>query len=143
MMYTSPQSGRYYKKPPKVFNRPGTAETVERNLSNMLRNKLIAFSLCAALGILLAGCGEQAKNDVSSTVSRVESGVGETVSRVESGMEEAGSRVGSAMESMMDPDSSRKEESSKEESSREESSKEESSRLEDDTTNPSPAPEPR
>ena len=94
----------------------------------MFRNKLNAFTLCAALGLLLAGCGEEMKNDVSSTVSRVESGVGETVSRVESGMEEAGSKVGSAVESMMDPDSSHKEDSSREESV---------------SSQPTPAPEPR
>ncbi len=76
----------------------------------MLRNKLCALALAASLALLLAGCGEEAKKDVSSTVSRVESGVGETVSRIESGMEEAGSRVGSAMESMMDPDESSREE---------------------------------
>ena len=62
----------------------------------MLRNKMIAFALCAALGVLLAGCGDETKKDVSSTVSRVESG-----------MEEAGSRVGSAVESALDPDESR------------------------------------
>ena len=71
----------------------------------MLRRKWIAFVLCAALGILFAGCSDEAMSDVSETVSRMESGVGSTVSRMESGMEEAGSRVGSAMESMMDPDS--------------------------------------
>ena len=89
----------------------------------MLKNKMIAFALCASLGILLAGCGDEVKNDVSSTVSRIESG-----------MEEAGSKVGSAMESMMDPDSSR----DMEESSREESSREESIRDEEASPNPSP-----
>lgn len=73
----------------------------------MVGKKIALFSLCCAMVALLAGCGEQAKNDVSSTVSRVESGVGEAVSRVESGMEEAGSRVGSAVDSMMEPDESR------------------------------------
>ena len=129
-VYTSPFDGRYYKKaPPTKFASDSAAQTEERNLSKMLRNKLIAFALCAALGVLLAGCGDKVKDDVSSTVSRVESGVGETVSRVESGMEEAGSRVGSAVESMMEPDSSQ--------------DKEESSREEKESASPSPAPEPR
>jgi outer membrane murein-binding lipoprotein Lpp len=88
---------------------------------NMLKNKMIAFALCASLGILLAGCGDEVKNDVSSTVSRIESG-----------MEEAGSKVGSAMESMMEPDSSR----DMEESSREES-------IRDEEASPNPSPEAR
>ena len=91
----------------------------------MLRNKMIAFSLCAALGVLLAGCGDEAKKDVSSTVSRVESG-----------MEEADSRVGSAVESLLEPDSSRHQEEK-------ESSREESLREEEATPSPSPAVEPR
>ena len=91
----------------------------------MLRNKMIAFALCAALGVLLAGCGDEAKQDVSSTVSRVESG-----------MEEAGSRVGSAVESLLEPDSSRHQEET-------ESSREESLRGEEATPSPSPAVEPR
>ena len=73
-----------------------------------MRNKLIAFTLAAALALLAAGCMEQAADEVSETVSQAKSELENAGSR----LEEAGSRVGSAVESMLDPDSSRKEESS-------------------------------
>ena len=73
-----------------------------------MRNKLIAFTLAAALALLAAGCMERAADEVSETVSQAKSELENAGSR----LEETGSRVGSAVESMLDPDSSHKEESS-------------------------------
>ena len=72
-----------------------------------MRNKLIAFTLAAALALLAAGCMERAADEVSETVSQAKSELENAGSR----LEETGSRVGSAVESMLDPNSSRKEES--------------------------------
>lgn len=77
-----------------------------------MRKKLAITLLAGTLALGLSGCMDQAADDVSDTISRVESGAGETVSRIESGMEDAGSRVGSAMDSMLEGSSSRGDEAS-------------------------------
>ena len=64
----------------------------------MIRKKLLAIVLCAALPFLLAGCGNgKVESTVSEVVSRVGADVSETVSRVESAVESffepAGSRL--------------------------------------------------
>ena len=64
----------------------------------MLRNRIIAAALCAGLALSLGGCMEKTEDKVS-----------ETVSRMESELEGAGSRIESAVDSMVDPDSSHRE----------------------------------
>ena len=76
----------------------------------MLRNRIIAAALCAGLALSLGGCMEKTEDKVS-----------ETVSRMESELEGAGRRIESAVDSMVDPDSSHRE----------------------DQASPSPNPEPR
>ena len=76
----------------------------------MLRNRIIAAALCARAISELGGCMEKTEDKVS-----------ETVSRMESELEGAGSRIESAVDSMVDPDSSHRE----------------------DQAGPSPNPEPR
>ncbi len=60
-----------------------------------MKQKLLALTLAGSLALLCAGCMEQAKEDLSSTVSRLESGAEDLGSRLES----EGSRAASALES--------------------------------------------
>lgn len=55
-----------------------------------MRNKLIAFTLAAALALLAAGCMERAADEVSETVSQAKSELENAGSR----LEEAGSPGG-------------------------------------------------
>lgn len=54
----------------------------------MIRKKLLALALCAALPFVLAGCGNgKVESTVSEVASRLGNDVSETVSRVESAVE--------------------------------------------------------
>lgn len=63
----------------------------------MMKKKILALALCAALPFIMAGCGNgKVESTVSQVVSRMGDDISETVSRMES-----------AVESFFEPESSR------------------------------------
>ncbi len=64
-----------------------------------MRKKILVLAMCAALTLLLAGCGNSAGNAVSNAASKA----GEAVSKAGEGIDNAMSRA----ESALDGDSSR------------------------------------